>query len=295
MNKAPISNPFDDDAAYTRNIRLAMLGCALFVCFAFSVIGLITYQTNIVSLYNLYFPTPTLTSTPQATPTRTSTPTPTATSSPTPNLTATHSAFQALAFQATASHAMHEWQTVITETFDDNSSGWRATTTDMEHAKFTYEIIDGTYRWNAVAHRGFIEWIPLPTTFMDNFFLSVEVRLGTHTGSNDYGIIFRRDTAGNFYYFAIDADYAYSLFKYYEGTWSTLIDRTFNSLIKKDEPNRLAVIAEGDHLILFINDQFLADEHDDSIKTGTAALAIEIFYANQEGIFEFDNIELRIP
>ena len=299
MDNSPISNnPFDDDESYTRNVRLGILGFALLMCCAFSAFGLIVYQTNIISLYDRYFPTPTRTATPTATFTPTITSTPTATSTPTPNLTATRdfqSTNTALAFQATATNAVSEWQEIFSETFDENGHGWVEHTIDTEFVNLTYEIKDGKYQWDAMAHKGFIEWITLPTKSVDDMFLTVEVSLGDHTGPSDYGIIFRSDLGGNFYYFAVDSDNMYSLYKYYAGGWSTLIDRNSTSIIRKDEPNQLTVIAEGDHLMLFINDRFIADTHDDSIKQGTAALAIEIFQPDQQATFEFDNIELRIP
>ncbi len=298
MDNTPIFNPSDqqaetpyvDDEAPTRGVRLAILGFGLVVCCAFSAFGFIRYQSNVVSFYESFFPTPTATFTPTQTPTHTATFTPTLNLPATRAFNATNTA---LAFEATASHAASEWQEIFSETFDNNSHRWDEYTIDTGYAKSKSKVEDSKYRWEAVAQKGFIDWVPFPIKSLDDFFLSLEVSLGDHTGSNDYGIIFRRDAQGNFYYFAIDSDHMYSLFKYYAGGWTALIDRTPSSVIKKEEPNRLTIIAEGDHFILFINDHFVAGKHDDWIEKGTVALAIEIFEPDQEATFEFDNIVLR--
>jgi len=298
MDNQTIVNTLDQDEQGGRVIKIALLGAAFAViCLLFSA-AFTWFQPDQLSLSERYFPTSTLTLIPTVTITPTPTPTHTATFTPTSNLTATQRASQstgtALALQAIATNAASEWREIFSETFDDNINGWPVDTQDDEFSKIAFEIKDGKYRWNALAHKGFIQWVPLATQSVDDFFLTLEVNPGDHTGSNDYGIVFRQDFSGNFYYFGVNSDHMYSLFKYYNDEWSALIDRTATSMIRRGQPNRLTVIAEGDHIMLFINDHFIAEEYDNQIKKGTAALAIEIFEPDQEGIFEFDNIQLRI-
>jgi hypothetical protein len=299
MDNQTVPNPLAQDEQRARIIKIALLGTAFaMTCVLFSA-AFTWFQPDQFSLSDRYFPTSTFTVTPTVTITPTLTLTPTATSTPTPNLTATERAFRsastAMALHAIATKAASEWQEVYLETFDNNDKGWFVDTQDDEYSKITFEVKDGKYRWNALAHQGFIYWVPLGTKSVEDFYLSVEVMLGDHTTSNDYGIVFRQDFSGNFYYFGIDSDQRYSLYKFYKAEWTALIDRTLTSAIERDQPNRLAVIAEGDHIMLFINDQFIADEYDDQLKRGTAALAIEIFEPDQQAIFEFDNIQLRVP
>lgn len=299
MNQSPISNPFDDEESYTRSVRLAILGFGLLVCLGISALGFMRNQTEFVSLYNHYFPTQTITLTSAPTLTATDTSTPTATFTSTPNLTASASAFQttstALAFQSTVTSAAQEWQTILSEPFDNNQDNWPLDPQDDEYSKTTFEIKDGKYRLNSQSHQSFIRWIPISTKTLEDFSLSIEASLIDYSDTNDYGIAFRMDPDGNFYYFAVDSNNMYSLYKYKDGEWSNLIDATETSLIKTGEPNRLTVMAQGNHFILFINDQFVADKQDDSIKKGTTSLAIEIFQPDQTATFEFDNIELRTP
>jgi hypothetical protein len=87
----------------------------------------------------------------------------------------------------------------------------------------------------------------------------------------------------------------YSLFKFYNQEWSALIDRTSTSQIRNGQPNQLTVIAEGSHIMLFINDHFIAEHYDDQLRNGTTALAVEVFEPDDQAVYEFDNIVLRIP
>jgi len=299
MNQSPISNPFDDEESYTRSVRLAILGVGLLVCLGISALGFMRNPSQFVSLYNRYFPTPTLTSTPAPTLTATNTSVPTATFTPTPNLTATQSAFSttstALAFQSTATQAAQEWQVLLSEPFDNNQDNWPVDVQDNEYSKTTFEIKEGKYRLSSLAHQGFIRWVPISTKSLEDFSLTIESGLIEHSDLSDCGIAFRIDSDGNFYYFAIDSNNTYSLYKFQSGEWSNLIDATETPLIKKGEPNQLTVIAQGDQFILFINDQFVDAKQDDSIKQGTTALAFEVLQPNQTATFEFDNIVLRTP
>ena len=287
MDNQIIDNLLDQPEQMGRIIKLALLGTAFAViCILFSA-AFTWFQPDQLSLSERYFPTATHTSTP------------TAAFTATPHLAATQRAFQstgtAVALQALATNAAGEWQEIFSEPFDNNDNNWYVDTQDDAYSKITFEIKNGTYRWDALAHQGFIYSVPLSARFVDDFSLSLEVGLGDHTGSNDYRIVFRQDFSGNFYYFGVDTDQMYSLFRYYNGEWSALIDRTSTILMRRDQPNKLTVIAEGDHFMLFINEQFVAEEYDDQIKRGTTGLAIEIFEPDQQGIFEFDNVVLRVP
>ena len=299
MNQSPISNPVDDEESSTRSFRLAMLGCGFLVFLGLAVFVFLRNQAEYISMYERYFPTPTLTTTPVPTLTATRTFTPTATFTATPNRTATQAAAiatdTALVFESTATGAADQWQPVMNESFDNSNGNWPIDPSDDEYSKTTYEIQDGKYRVTSLSHKGFVQWIPVSIATVEDFSVTIDAALIQNNGDNDCGIAFRIDPNGNFYYFAIDSNNMYSLYKYQSDTWSNLIYPSQTPLIKPGGPNRMSVIAQGDHIVLFINDQFLVDTHDASIKDGTIALTIEMYQPNQTAIFEFDNIELLTP
>lgn len=108
-------------------------------------------------------------------------------------------------------------------------------------------------------------------------------------------MIFREDTFGNLYYLGINQTGRYILERSYNDEWKNIIDWTSSSAIVIGETNRLTVIAKGNQFLLFINDVFVAETHDEMIKRGKLALAISLKRANQEATIEFDNFELREP
>ena len=107
-------------------------------------------------------------------------------------------------------------------------------------------------------------------------------------------MIFREDPNSNFYYFGINEQGQYALYLYNQD-WSTLIDWTQSEFIQPGESNRITVLGEGSHFTFFINDQYLTEITNDSIKNGTTALAIELAGENDHAVFIFDNFELRVP
>jgi Domain of Unknown Function (DUF1080) len=294
-----VINPFDqDDNPRRRIIILALslvgvLGCCVLFAAAFFY-----FQPDQLSLVKQYFPsaTSTFTQTPTVTPSVTPSPTLTATS--TPNVTATAAAQQAtdtaVAFQATAVIAEGKWRVILKDAFDSNKNDWYVKPSDDEYAKTTYEIANGKYTWDATAHKGFINRVSVSTKSLGDFYLSADMKQASGPDSADYGVVFREDAKSNFYYFGIDDRGQYALYLYNQD-WSTLIDWTQTELIQPGESNRITVIGEGSHFIFFINDQYLTEITDDSIKNGTSALAVELAAENDHAVFEFDNVALNTP
>ena len=299
MNDTSISSPFDeDDKANRRTILLALFGIILLCCGFVAVGALFWLKPDPQKLIAQYFPSPT----PTPSPTLTRTPTPVATAthtpSPTPNLTATAEIVQAaetaVAIQSTATNVANTWRVVLTDTFDSNKNKWLNESTDDEFANVNYQVVDGKYRWDVTTHKSFIGWVRGSTKSLNDFYVSVEARQVSGPETADYGIVFREDDNGNFYYFGINDQSQYVFYEYY-GEWLTLIDWTETDLIQAGETNRIVILGEGSQFSFFINDQYLTSFTDENIPNGTVALAIEMADENDEAVFEFDNFELRRP
>jgi hypothetical protein len=302
-NDNPIQNPLDQGDAQERVVIWLTIPAAIILCIVV-VVGVLIWglpadqRDPIKVIRNSPLIAPLLAS-PTPSPTSTPTPTATITPSPTPNATATRAALNitstALMFQTTATQAAG-WKLVFSDNFDKNSQGWLTGTTDDDYAKMNFQIQNGKYIWDATAHKGFIERVRLNTPSLTDFALSVDAAQVSGTDLAGVGLTFRQDTDGNFYYFAINGHtQRYSLDKWVGGEWSTIIAGTFTSAIQKDKPARIAVLAEGDQFIFFINDQFVAQANDSTIPKGITALAINIGQADLQGTFEFSNIVLRAP
>ena len=209
---------------------------------------------------------------------------------PGPNLTTT-----AAIIEATAISAQDQWRLNLSETFDNNNYDWYVGTYDDEFAKTAYEVKDGKYHWTVTAHKGTIQWIQISPKSFSNFFMTMEVEAPNSLVNSDHGIIFRQDSDSNFYYFGITSEPGYFVSINHKEQWKMLIPYAKSPAIRSKGPNRLAILAQGTHFIFLINDQFVAELTNSQIETGKIALAIELYDANDQGNYQFDNIELRVP
>ena len=315
--KDEFSNPFDKDTQFEsvsaiddggmrpiedensgRTFVWLLVGIAAIGCGILFAVAFIFFKPDAQALVGRYFPSPTATFTRTPTVTPSITPSPTLTATPTPNMTATAAAVQAtdtaFAYQTAAANAASTGKVILKDAFDSNKNNWLIKQGDDEYALTKYKIADGNYTWDATAHQPFISWVTASTKVVTDFYLSVEIKQTSGPDSADYGVIFREDTDSNFYYFGIDEQGEYAVYLYFQD-WSTLIDWTESEFIRPGEANRITVLGEGSHFIFFINDQYLTDITDDTIKSGTAALAIELATENDQAVFQFDNFELSVP
>ncbi len=301
----------------SRTVNLMLLGTAFgMICLLF-VVAFIGFQPDQFSLSDRYFPsptptftgtptrtptitpTPTITSTPTATliPTRTYTPTNTLTPTITLTVTPNQATQQALgkAFEATAAAVSQNWQPIFLETFDTNQNQWPMGIEDDDLKEVNYEVVDGRYHLNTKAHKKFFSLVDISTRPIRNFGLSAEAWQVRGAARMDYGLIFRKDAHGNYYYFGINNLRQYTLRRFYNNEWSVLIDWTSSAAIGSAELNRLTLIAQDDHFIFFINNQFVGEIHDDYIKQGTAGLGFQLYTTGHTAYLEFDNVEIHVP
>lgn len=282
----------DEDTGSGRGLVWLMLGAAAMACGLLVAAGLFLFRADAQNLFNQYFPSPT------ATASRTPIPSRTPTATATPNRTATQQALNATstvqAIQTVSAEAVSSWEAVLIETFDDNSNGWPTGTRDGDRIKSIREVADGKFVWDATAKDGVFAWITPEEVEVSDFHLSVEVQQTSGTDQSDHGLSFREDSDGNQYYFGVSND-EFHVSINYDGEWSNLLDWQTSDAIVPDGKNKLTVIAQGSYLTFMINDQIVGEAEDDRIASGTCAIAIQIFEAGQQAIFEFDNFELRTP
>lgn len=183
---------------------------------------------------------------------------------------------------------------MFSDSFDKNSSHWLTGVHDDEYAKIIRTIEGGKYEWDATSKKGSISWLFPDTKSVSDFYLAADVeRLDNFDGS-DYGLVFRKNAKGDFYYFGIDRG-SFIVALHFNSGWSDLITWTKTTAILPDKKNRLTVIAQGSHFIFLINDSRVGEVSNDNIKNGTVALALQIHSENHQAIIAFDNFELRTP
>lgn len=263
-------NPMDqgDDSENTLRILLLLVGAGG-CCIVLTAAAFFFFRPDLDSTIARYFPS----------------------STPTQNLTAT-----AAGFQAEAASAVDEWLLLVSEQFDhSNNPRWYTGTDDTRWAKVIFEVSDGKYRWNATAHEGFIQWIRLDEKPLADFYVTAETQETGNPAIGDSGILFREDRFHNYYYFGVDSRGSFFVGLYYKEKWNDMISWTSSPLILSDQPNRLTVVGNGSHFTFFINDQYVGEMTDDHLAEGTIGMAIGLHEANDQSVFEFDNVELRAP
>jgi hypothetical protein len=204
-------------------------------------------------------------------------------------VTATAQAFQV--FVETAK----SWPPVMVESFDKNVNGWSTGAISDTLGASTFAIIGGKYRWDAQASQGLVWWSIPEITKVTDFYAAVDNSQLNGPSDSLWGLIFRKVDDKNYYVFQIDQQGHYALYAYYQDNWETLLPWTESPSISSSQFNRLAVVGKGTDFWLFVNDQFVAESHDDRLTSGQIGLLIGLNHPGDKGIWEFDNLDVRVP
>jgi len=204
--------------------------------------------------------------------------------------------------QAIATEAVSQGQIIFTDTFEDNTNDWIVGIQDNDSSGTINRTIDaGTYYWELSSRNKNIVQAPASINPVNDFYLSIDVTIlkgvPSHPlfPSTDYGLTFREDMFGNYYYFGINLNGICSFRRYYNNYWTDIVRETCSPAITIGETNRLTVIARGNQFFLFNNDQFVAEAYDKLIKNGKFAIAASLSRSIQEVAVQFDNFILRTP
>ena len=274
-------------------LGIAALGCGLLFAFAF-----IFFKPNAQALVDQYFPSPTPTVTRTPTPTPRPTQTSTSTPTPTPNLTATEIAIQSTAtgqaIETINADASGNWKVLLADDFDSDNKKWFTGNDDDEYASIQRTIDNSVYQWEATSKKGFVSWITVEIPAVTDFYAAVEAERAAGSSASDTGLIFREDSANNFYYFGVGDD-GFFVSVNYDNEWIDIIEWGPSPAIRVGEVNRLAVIAQGSHFIFLLNDQVVGDAVDDHIASGSVGVGFQIYEPDQQVTVQFDNFELRKP
>lgn len=254
MDNNPIGNPFDDDEAQTRNVRLAILSIGILLCCGFSIFGFQQLQTDPISLYNRYFPSPTSTTTRTATPTLTRTTIPTNTATATITLTSTPTPTATIPFVLVSPSGDGN---IFEDRFESNRNGWvkyffRTNTASVQDGKFIV-------RANEVGYFGAASCLGCPV-FDDAYYFQAEIATATDTFAW-HGLLFcaHPDRLTGYYMFLIDSqNQFYTLQKNSDEGWSTLVQPNRSRIINPFPlSNTLAVLYNHGKIDMYINGAFV--------------------------------------
>jgi hypothetical protein len=208
---------------------------------------------------------------------------------------ATAQAATAQAQQAPLDQAK-QWSALIVDSFNDNALEWATGERDGDFARINWIIDDGLYRWETYAYDGFVWWVTPDMDPVSDFYLAADMYIIDGPATAESGLIFWRTEENAYHVFEIDGGY-FAVFYYDSSEWITLLDWAESPVINANpgETNRLAVIAQGEQLLFYINDQYVAELFNSEASSGSAGLIVGLDEAGEEGVWEFDNFELRTP
>lgn len=116
---------------------------------------------------------------------------------------------------------------------------------------------------------------------------------GPYNGT--YGLLVRFVDNDNFYYFGISGAGTYSFWRVVAGEWTNLVDWTASDAIKTQDRanNRLAVLAQGDRMLLLANDVPLTYVTDNTFAAGGVGVYAGVY--DEAGLdVIFDNMDVWV-
>ena len=192
-----------------------------------------------------------------------------------------------------------QWQTVHTWNFNKDNENWFTGEEMLDKVESSVTARDGKYIWEVTSKNNFLNKLALaPVDEVEDFEFSIEGFQVSGTKDTSFSIAARwneQDT--NYYTFHINQNIGiYSVHKYYDGKWETLLDWTKSPAINIGGTNRLTVRSIGSEYTMIINGEEMSVKiNDDQIKNGSVGIGIDLFAEGDNAQYEFDNIELKVP
>ena len=187
------------------------------------------------------------------------------------------------------------WRLVLSSSFDMDDGKWVLGNFEDGGEYGKWSISDRKYLWEMTSIADDAIRYNYPTLSpIANFYVSADINLVKASSIGvRYGLIFR-GTEDAFYTFRLEDGPYYRVRRLNaDGSWYNLTDKIPSSAIQLQQVNRLTVIADGNHFLFFINDQFVNEVFDSGFAVGNVGLATTLNTKGEEVILEFDNFEVR--
>lgn len=183
------------------------------------------------------------------------------------------------------------WPLIADEAFTAGDGGWYVGSYPDESTEFESRIVSGRYRWEMSTNKRWARHFGSPYAPAVDFFVAADVRfVGIDNGVASAGLVFRK-TYSNDYSFRISSNGMFKVVAWETNKCRTLIDWT-TVPIDPEATNRIAVLAEGSEIRVFINSELVGRCEDRALTGGNVGL---ILGANEDTTVtvDFDNFEYR--
>ncbi len=234
-------------------------------------------------------------------PTRTKAPTltPTTADTPTPEIDYTATAVESTQVaQNTLVTTQGNWPVVLQEKFANDKLKWVVGKSSDNLAIEDATIAANKYTWQVTTKKSMGSFSFPDMAEQTDMFVSLDMQISTDSQntSDQAGIIFRRSaTDKSFYFFGVNPLGTYSL-TLYDGTqWNDLISVTQTDALKPKQVNHIAVSAQGNQILLVINNNVVDNFEDAQLSSGTAGLGVNMPAPGETATIIFTNFYVRAP
>ncbi len=186
------------------------------------------------------------------------------------------------------------WNKVVDETFSDNAANWPSDSTSTELFSGKPNVIDGKYRFDYTFHKTTGAYMSNMAPYMpiSNFYFAADFNVVAPRSSAEKGAasgLYFRWTGTKGYVFILSANAKYSLCSLDNGVWKEIIGWTVIPGLNVFKRNRIAVLADGPFITLYINSMKCAAIEDHSNITGNYGLLVE-GWSKDSFVVDFDNV-----
>lgn len=192
------------------------------------------------------------------------------------------------------------WSVALRDTFDSNVNGWpTGDFDDGSAASRSRALVGGVYSLSLQAEQGWLAPELVAVNAGSAFHLAVDTTSREAGREAVCGLMLAG--AGTYPRIALLLSVEEGGYRVYRATAQgaaseTLVDLTPSAAIRSVGANRLAVLAEGSRLVLFINGERVGDIADAQIENlEQAGVVAGTWDSSGAAACEFDNFELRVP
>jgi len=181
-----------------------------------------------------------------------------------------------------------EGTVVFEDTFDDPNSGWASSTS----AEGSVSYKDDYYAIH-VNETSFMYWSTLDYSY-PSVYMKVDAQVFLSVGDGDFGLMCANQDSENFTVLDVSEDGYYSIWKYVNDEYVSLVEWTKSDLLLQGGVLTLEGVCSADGLVLGVNGYKLAEYVDPDYKPGKVGL-IAGTYDTSNFVVGFDNFVLMIP
>lgn len=186
------------------------------------------------------------------------------------------------------------WPISFQDDFSKDTGAWVTGPEDNDYYSGTHTLADGLFTWDLTAKDSFVSFIsPDPYKSVTDFYAAVDVTI--HGSDSSGGGLAFRDGANSdsgYYIYTVSPDGYYAM-DGYQG--STNISHNGTIEPAPTGTNRLAVVGQGSHFLLLLNDEVIDSLDDPFFKAGDVGVAVSMNGEGDQATFDFDNFEIRTP